>query len=242
MKDLLLALLHLAVMTAKSLAPGRASGDRGEPPTQAATDRPAPCSPAGAEPDAERLAALRIRVALPQSRTDPKGRRRRTLPESFASDPERLGRFQREAQVLASLNHPNIAHIHGLEESNGIRARDGARRSGGPGAADRARADSTRRGAADRQAHRQVVAISPDGTQIAYVANQRLYLRAMSDDVARPTSSWSKPFPRTPLPDGCCETGTASTTNRCVGGSPASASPRSCRVRSARGRIPTWSA
>src|SRR5947208_17102252 len=44
------------------------------------------------------------------------------LPDAFASDPERLARFQREAQVLASLNHPNIAHIHGLEESNGIRA------------------------------------------------------------------------------------------------------------------------
>ena len=46
----------------------------------------------------------------------------KVLPESFAADPERLGRFQREAQVLASLNHPHIAHIHGLEESNGVRA------------------------------------------------------------------------------------------------------------------------
>jgi serine/threonine-protein kinase len=44
------------------------------------------------------------------------------LPDPFASDPDRLARFEREAQVLASLNHPNIAHIHGLEESNGIRA------------------------------------------------------------------------------------------------------------------------
>jgi serine/threonine-protein kinase len=33
------------------------------------------------------------------------------LPEAFASDPERLARFQREAEVLASLNHPNIAQI-----------------------------------------------------------------------------------------------------------------------------------
>jgi serine/threonine-protein kinase len=38
------------------------------------------------------------------------------LPDAFASDPERLARFEREAQVLASLNHPNIAAIHGLEE------------------------------------------------------------------------------------------------------------------------------
>jgi len=44
------------------------------------------------------------------------------LPESFASDPERLARFQREAEVLTSLNHPNIAAIYGVEESDGIRA------------------------------------------------------------------------------------------------------------------------
>ena len=44
------------------------------------------------------------------------------LPEAFATDPDRLARFQREAQVLASLNHPNIAQIHGLEESEGARA------------------------------------------------------------------------------------------------------------------------
>ncbi len=44
------------------------------------------------------------------------------LPEAFAADTERIARFQREAKTLASLNHPNIAHIHGLEESNGVRA------------------------------------------------------------------------------------------------------------------------
>ena len=38
------------------------------------------------------------------------------LPDAFVNDPERLARFQREAQVLASLNHPNIAQIYGLEE------------------------------------------------------------------------------------------------------------------------------
>ena len=44
------------------------------------------------------------------------------LPEAFATDPDRLARFQREAQVLASLNHPNIAQIHGIEEAEGTRA------------------------------------------------------------------------------------------------------------------------
>ena len=45
----------------------------------------------------------------------------KTLPEEFAQDEERLARFEREAKLLASLNHPNIATIHGLEEHNGTR-------------------------------------------------------------------------------------------------------------------------
>ena len=44
------------------------------------------------------------------------------LPEAFASDSDRLARFQREAQVLASLNHTNIGQIHGIEEADGTRA------------------------------------------------------------------------------------------------------------------------
>src|ERR1700682_3897731 len=43
----------------------------------------------------------------------------KVLPEAFAHDPERLSRFQREAKMLAALNHPNIATIHGLEQSGG---------------------------------------------------------------------------------------------------------------------------
>ena len=44
------------------------------------------------------------------------------LPDAFAADPDRLARFKREAQILASLNHPNIAAIYGIEESEGTRA------------------------------------------------------------------------------------------------------------------------
>src|SRR5712671_4598424 len=44
------------------------------------------------------------------------------LPDAFASDPDRLARFTREAQTLASLNHPNIAIIHGLEQAGDVHA------------------------------------------------------------------------------------------------------------------------
>ena len=44
------------------------------------------------------------------------------LPEAFAHEPDRLARFQREAKALASLNHPNIAAIYGVEESGGLTA------------------------------------------------------------------------------------------------------------------------
>jgi serine/threonine protein kinase len=43
------------------------------------------------------------------------------LPAALAQNPERLARFEREAKVLAALNHPNIAHIYGVEESGVIR-------------------------------------------------------------------------------------------------------------------------
>ena len=60
------------------------------------------------------------------------------------SDPDRLARFEREAQLLAALNHPHIAHIHGLEEADGVRALvlelvDGADARGSDRAADRSR-------------------------------------------------------------------------------------------------------
>ena len=46
----------------------------------------------------------------------------KVLPDLVARDPDRLARFRREAQLLAALNHPNIAHVHGLEDSGGVPA------------------------------------------------------------------------------------------------------------------------
>jgi eukaryotic-like serine/threonine-protein kinase len=46
----------------------------------------------------------------------------KVLPDAFLADPDHLARFKREAQVLASLNHPNIATIYGFEEADGIQA------------------------------------------------------------------------------------------------------------------------
>lgn len=47
----------------------------------------------------------------------------RVMPDGVANDPERLARFEREALALATLNQANIAHIHGVEESSGVRGR-----------------------------------------------------------------------------------------------------------------------
>ena len=66
------------------------------------------------------------------------------LPQAFTADPDRLARFEREARVLASLNHPNIGAIYGLEDADGLRGlvlelvegetlADRIARSGGPG-------------------------------------------------------------------------------------------------------------
>jgi serine/threonine protein kinase len=45
----------------------------------------------------------------------------KVLPDTFARDADRLARFEREAELLATLNHPNIAAICGLEESDGVK-------------------------------------------------------------------------------------------------------------------------
>src|SRR4029079_1391668 len=57
--------------------------------------------------------------------TDSKLRREvaiKVLPAAFTEDKERLARFEREAQLLAQLHHPNIASVFGLEDANGVRA------------------------------------------------------------------------------------------------------------------------
>src|SRR5258705_4764880 len=46
----------------------------------------------------------------------------KVLPESLTGDAQRVARFRREAQVLASINHPNIGGIHGLEDASGVTA------------------------------------------------------------------------------------------------------------------------
>ena len=80
----------------------------------------------------------------------------KVLPQSVSGVPDRLARFQREAEVLASLNHPNIAQIYGLEKIDGaICAGDGT--GGGPNARGSHRAGSNpdRRGAPHREADRR---------------------------------------------------------------------------------------
>ena len=76
----------------------------------------------------------------------------KVLPDLFVGDVDRLARFRREAQVLASLNHSNIAQIYGFEDSDGVAgARDGAgRRTDARGSARRADPSRSTRGCRSR--------------------------------------------------------------------------------------------
>ena len=71
----------------------------------------------------------------------------KVLPERFSRDAERLARFRREATVLASLNHPNIAAIHRLEQSGDTHALVIVRQSAGDGPGPR------RLGPCDHESH-----------------------------------------------------------------------------------------
>jgi dipeptidyl aminopeptidase/acylaminoacyl peptidase len=77
----------------------------------------------------------------------------KVLPELFASDGQRMARFEREAQVLASMNHPNIAHIYGVEEWS---------------AAGKGSADSAKAGAGALVMEFSSPRISPDGKKIIF--------------------------------------------------------------------------
>ena len=82
------------------------------------------------------------------------------LPAEFSVDPERIARFEREAKVLASMNHPNIATLFGLETlpprtgKPETFSRHGARGGRRPFRPDRTWSDPRRRGAASRAADR----------------------------------------------------------------------------------------
>ncbi len=82
----------------------------------------------GGEPAGETMTRSSSQMAKDCGEFQHRAARRRysrpriVLGHAFADDPDRLARFKREAQILASLNHPNIAAIHGIEESEGTRA------------------------------------------------------------------------------------------------------------------------
>ena len=61
------------------------------------------------------MKSTRARLAQPRHRAE-------DLPETFASDPERLARFTRQAQILGSINHPHIAQLYGVEDWSDVRA------------------------------------------------------------------------------------------------------------------------
>ena len=79
----------------------------------------------------------------------------KVLPDAFTSDPDRLARFEREAKVLASLNHPNIGHIYGLEEAEGTKALVLELVDGPTGGSHRRGTDPHRRSPAHREADRR---------------------------------------------------------------------------------------
>jgi serine/threonine protein kinase len=74
----------------------------------------------------------------------------KVLPQAFAQDADRLARFDREARTLASLNHPNIAHIYGLERSEGTTALVSGGKPGSAASPDRRRGKLVRRTEAAR--------------------------------------------------------------------------------------------
>lgn len=102
----------------------------------------------------------------------------KVLPEAFARDPERMARFQRDAEVLASLNHPNIAHIYGVEDRALVRLR--------------ARFRSTRPGKSRRRLQRRTIQRAPSRFIIQTLPVRSLILNTI---LLRATD-----IPRSPMP------------------------------------------
>ena len=94
----------------------------------------------------------------------------KVLPAAFAGDAERMARFEREARLLAVLNHPGIATIHGLEEADSPpRAGDGAgsRARRWPSGSPRARCRSTKRSRSRGRSRRPSSTRTSTGSSIA---------------------------------------------------------------------------
>src|SRR5580698_8909456 len=98
----------------------------------------------------------------------------KVLPGAFAQDPERLARFEREAKVLAALNHPNIAQIYGFEQSDGIRALAMELVPGGPpkGPLPLETALNYARQIADALEAAHEKGVTHDGNRIAFSSNR----------------------------------------------------------------------
>ena len=117
------------------------------------------------------------------------------LPDAFAADPDRLARFQREAQVLASLNHPGIAAIYGIEVTDDTQALvlelvEGPtladRIANGPIPLDEALPIANQIAEALEAAHEARVDASYVGTRSSRHSGRRPNLVTISDHVTKP--------------------------------------------------------
>ena len=120
----------------------------------------------------------------------------KVLPQAFTDDPDRLARFVREAKVLASLNHPNIGHIYGLEEAEGQKALvlelvEGPtladRLKQGPIPVDEALPIAKQIAEALEAAHEQGVIHQPDASDVSASMSTTISLTAAATQSARLT-------------------------------------------------------